>query len=149
MIECPTCKTSFNPRYRVCPRCGTYEAKLEDRIEYLADTAEIALDQGAASADVEVMLVDEGLAPLMASEIVSARARKVKRTERSYGLVRLFGGLGLVLVAGVIAAIGAFSLPSRFGWRMLIAGVGLALAGAWPLTLGIYSTVTGRDGAAR
>jgi len=43
-----------------------------------------------------------------------------------------------VLVASVIAAIGVFCLPSRFGWRMLAVGVGLALAGAWPLTLGIY-----------
>jgi hypothetical protein len=145
MIECPTCRTSFNPRHRVCPRCGKYEAKLEERIEYLADTAEIALDQGATAADVEAMLVEEGLAPLVACEIVSARARKVRRTERSYGLVRLLGDLGLVLVASIFIAIGALSLPALFGWRMLAGGVGLALVGAWPLTLGIYSILTGRD----
>jgi hypothetical protein len=87
MIECPFCKISFSPRHSLCPRCKAYEAKLDDRIEYLGNAAEAALDRGITPADVEAMLVEEGVPPLVACEMVAARARKVKRAERAHGLV--------------------------------------------------------------
>jgi uncharacterized membrane protein len=145
MIECPACKTWFNPRFRRCPKCETYEARLEDRLDYLAEAAEADLDRGATPAEVEAMLIAEGVAPLEACEIVSAKAKKVARAERSYGLVRLLGGAGLILLAAMIVLVGVLTLPSRLGRRLLLVGVLLGVAGAWPFGLGIYSVLTGRE----
>ena len=145
MIDCPACKISFSPRYRICPRCKAYEAKLEDRIEYLTDSAEAALDQGAIPADVESMLLEEGIPPLVAREIVSARARKVKRAARSYGLFRLLGALGVVLLGITLVVIGLLASPSGLGSWVLGTGLSLAVAGAWPFLLGVYNVLTGRD----
>jgi hypothetical protein len=145
MVECPTCKISFSPRHRLCPRCRAYEANLEDRAEYLANTAEIALDQGVPLAEVESMLLEEGMPSLVAHEIVCARALKVKRAARRYALVRLLGGSGILLLASILTLVGVFTLPSRIGVRLLAAGLFLGAAGAWPFILGIYSLMTGRD----
>jgi hypothetical protein len=145
MIECPACKIRFSPRFRNCPRCGTYEAKLEERLEYLARSAEMELDRGATPAEVEALLIAEGIAPLEAVEIVSAGAKKVARAERSYGLVRLLGGAACVFLAAVVVTIGLLLMPSRWGLRLLIAGVLVGISGAWPFALGLYSVVTGRE----
>jgi hypothetical protein len=145
MIHCPACKTTFSPRFRVCPRCSAYDARLEERLEYLTDSAAISLENGAKPAEVESMLIEEGVSPLEACEIVSGKLAKIKGAARRYGLIRLFGGLGLEALAMVLAAIGWFALPSRFGLRMLIAGLGLGLAGAFPLLFGVYSMLTGRE----
>ncbi len=145
MIECPTCKISFSPRHRLCPRCRAYEAKLEDRVEYLANSAETELDRGVGFAEVESILLEEGVPPLVAHEIVSARALRVKRAARRHALVRLIAGSGILALASSLTLVGVFTLPSRLGIRLLAAGLFLGAAGAWPFTLGIYSLVTGRD----
>src|SRR4051794_27842574 len=132
MIECPDCKISFSPSHRVCPRCKAYQPTLQDRIEYLADKAEAALDRGAARARVESWLVQEGLPPQWASELVSARARKVRRSARSYGSVRLLVGLGVLLAASVVGLLGLAAFPTRVGKLSLGLAVLMALTGARP-----------------
>src|ERR1700722_2892936 len=119
MIDCPNCKITFTPRFRVCPQCQAFEANLEDRVEYLADSAEAALGHGSTPADVESILLEEGMPSLVASEIVSARARKVKREARSYGLFRVLGGSGLLLAAIMLVIAGFISFPSRWSWLLL------------------------------
>ncbi len=91
------------------------------------------------------MLVEEGMPPLVAHEIVCARARKVKRAARWYALVRLLGGSGILLLASILTLAGVFTFPSPSGIRLLAAGLLLGAAGAWPFILGIYSLMTGRD----
>src|SRR5262245_35544002 len=115
MIECPTCQISFSPRFRRCPRCGVYEARLEDRLEHLTRTAEMEIDRGATEAEVVALLVEEGIGRLEAAEIVNAVANKVTRAERRHGLIRLFGGAGLLLLAAVTIAAGMYISPSRAG----------------------------------
>ena len=92
MIECRACKIRFSPRYRVCPRCKLYEPPAEERMDYFEDLAEAALDRGQSPSEVEALLNEQGVAGLVAAEIVSARAAKVARTERAYGVKRLVGG---------------------------------------------------------
>jgi len=145
MIECPGCKIMFSPRHRFCPICKSYQAKLDDRIEYLADKAEQALDRSVAPSDVEAMLVEEGISPLVASEIVGARARKVSRAERSYGLFRLVGGSAILLVGCVLTLLGVLALPSHLAFRVFIVAFVAVAAGVPPFFLGLYSIVTGRE----
>jgi hypothetical protein len=145
MISCPDCKTSFSPRYRICPRCGIFQPKLDDRMEYLADMAEVALDRGGSPGDVESSLVEEGVPALVAAEIVCARTTKVKRAERSYGLVRLLGGSIILGTASALALGGVLISPSRLGHRLLIAAALVGAAGARPFYLGVYSVLTGRE----
>jgi hypothetical protein len=144
MIECPVCKIQFSPRHHICPICKSYQAKLYDRIEYLADKAEQALDRSIAPINVEAMLVDEGISPLEAAEIVRARARKVTRAARSYGLFRLIGGSTILLVAIFLALVGVF-LPGPLAFRLLVLASFAAAAGTAPFLLGLYSVVTGRE----
>jgi hypothetical protein len=138
MIECPSCKISFSPQFRVCPRCGTYEAKLEDRIEYLEHIAEEALDQNALLRDVESMLIIEGLAADQAREIVSRNGKKVTRVARFYGLKRLAFGLGVLLLSVFVLADKSSSPRSR------IRAIFAALTGALFLVWGMYSLLAGR-----
>ncbi len=145
MIECPSCKIHFSPRYKFCPRCKKYEAALKDRVEYLGDSVEAALDRGASAADVEAMLVEEGVSPQEACEMVAARSRKVKRAERSYGLFRLLGGSAILLVGLVPIIWGICLLPSYIGKRSITAGVVICAVGAGPFYLGLYSVLTGRE----
>src|SRR5260370_20000378 len=142
MIECPGCKISFNARHRICPRCKSYQAKLEDRIEYLADKAEMALDGGAKPADVESMLVEEGLSSLQASEIIITRARKVARRERSYGVFRLLGGSAILLFAGVLFVFGMITTPSRAAYYAFLVALLSGAAGVKPFSFGLYSVMT-------
>src|SRR5579884_277830 len=125
MIECPTCKISFSPRFRICPQCKTYEARLEDRMEYLAESAEAALGRGESPKKIQFLLLAEGLSPQAAGDIVSARVKKVARSERSYGLVRLFGGLGMLLLGSILMLLGVVCLLSGFGVRLLLLGLSL------------------------
>jgi len=145
MIECPCCKISFSPSHRLCPRCKAYKAKLDDRIEYLGHSAEEALDRGLTPADVEAMLVEEGVPALAACEMATVSARKVRRAERSYGLVRLLGGSVILLASLALILIGVFALPSPTGARLIVYGVLVGVAGAPPFTLGLYSVLTGRE----
>jgi hypothetical protein len=145
MIECPTCRISFSPRFRRCPRCGVYEARLEHRMEYLARAAELQIDRGVVAADVEALLVAEGVSPLEAGEVVAAAATTVARAERRYGLIRLFGGGALLVLAIAVAAAGMYISPSRWGLRLIAGGVLVGVAAAYPFYLGIYSVLTGRD----
>ena len=146
MIECPNCKISFNPRHRTCPRCKGYEARLEDRLEFLARSAEVAFERGAPVAEIEAMLIEEGVSPLEASEIVSVKTTRIKRITRGYGVFRLAGGLGALLLAGilVVLAVLAAGKPSAAGKIMHFALM-LALFGLGLFLSGIYSTVTGRE----
>ena len=73
MIECPTCKVSFSPRHRLCPRCKAFEARLEDRVGYLTNTAETALDQGVSPVEVELKL---GGSVLEESTNIGSRAQR-------------------------------------------------------------------------
>ena len=114
-------------------------------MHYLADRAEAALDQGASPAETEAILQEAGVPALVAFEIVSARARKLRHTARSYGLLRLLMGLCLVSLGSSLAAVGAFVLPTRLGRRLLFAGLLLCFAGARPMFLGLYSLLSGRD----
>jgi predicted ATP-dependent serine protease len=141
MIECPACRISFSPRLRRCPRCNAYEARLEDRLEYLVQAAETELDQGAKTTEIEEMLIHEGLAPLDAVEIVSAQAKKVSRVERSYGLVRLLGGAVLLVLAVTAIGLGIWGSSGR----LVLLGAAVGAIGVWPFVLGVYSTVTGRE----
>lgn len=141
MIECPACRISFSPRLRRCPRCNAYEARLEDRLEYLVQAAEAELDQGAKNTEVEQMLINQGLAPLDAVEIVSAQAKKVSRVERSYGLVRLLGGAALLTLGATAMGLGIWSSSGR----LVLLGAVVGVIGVWPFLLGVYSTVTGRE----
>ena len=143
MIECPYCKISFSPSNRVCPRCKAYKGNLDDRIEYLGHCAEAALDRGLTPADVEAMLVEEGVPALAAYEMVTASARKVSREERSHGLIRLIGGSAILLASLVLILIGVFTLPT--GARLVVYGLLVGVAGAPPFALGLYSVVTGRE----
>jgi len=145
MIECPACRISFSPRFRHCPRCRAYEARLDDRLEFLARAAEMEIDRGATDAEAADMVVGEGLSPLEAGEMVAAASKKVARAERRYGLIRVFGGAGLLFLAAVVTAVGMCAGPSPWGFRLLLAGVFLGLAAAWPFALGIYSVLTGRE----
>ena len=145
MIECPYCKISFNPRHTLCPRCKAYEAKLADRMEYLAHAAEAALDRSTPLADVEAMLVGEGVPPLVAHEMVDARARKVSRAERSHGLVRLVGGSVILLAGLFLAQLGMLAMPSEAAAHMVVFGALAMMAGAPPFALGLYSVLTGRE----
>ena len=146
MIECPTCKISFSPRHRLCPRCKAYEARLEDRVDYLANIAETALDDGVVLAEVESMLFEEGVPSLVAHEIVIAAAKKVRRAAKRHAFLRLLGGLAILLPASSLLLVGIFILPSPSGVRLLAAGLFLGAVGAWPFTLGICGLLTGRDG---
>ena len=145
MIDCPHCKISFSPSNRVCPRCKAYKAKLDDRVEYLGHCAEAALDRGDTPADVEAMLVEEGVPALAACEMVTASNRKVKRAERSHGLIRLIGGSAILLASLVLILLGVLALPSPLGARLVVYGVLVGVAGAPPFALGLYSVVTGRE----
>jgi hypothetical protein len=144
MIECPTCKIGFSPKFRVCPRCGAYEAKLEDRLEHLEHIAEDALDEGALPHNVEAMLLFEGLPAERAREIISARGKKVRGAARFYGLKRLVAGLGLLLLSAVLLAFVFSSSPPRRKVRAAVGAVGAAVSGAGFLGWGIYSIVAGR-----
>src|SRR5262245_48617736 len=143
MIECPNCTISFSPKFRVCPRCGAYEAKSEDRIEYLEQTAEDALDQGAHPGDVESMLtIREGLTPEQAREIVSRGGKKVTGVARFYGVKRFAVGLVLFLLSAFVLA-SVFSSP-HIRIRVIVAGLGGVAGSAWLLVWGIYSFLAGR-----
>jgi hypothetical protein len=142
MIECPTCKVSFSPRHRVCPRCKAYEARLEDRVHYLTDTAETALDQGVSPDEVASKLLEEGVPSLRAHHIVCAGAQKVRRIARRHALVRLLCGLGLLLLASICVVPGFFLWPLGLG---ISAGILLGAVGAWAFILGIYGLITARD----
>ena len=145
MIECPSCKISFSPRHSLCPRCKAYKAKLDDRIEYLGHSTEEALDRGVTPADVEAMLVEEGVPALAAHEMVTASARKVSRAERSHGLVRLFGGSVILLGSAALTLIGVLALPDPSGAHFVLYGLLVGVAGAPPFALGLYSVLTGRE----
>ena len=79
---------------------------------------------------------------------LAAKAEKVQHTARSYGLVRLLGGSTIVLVASMLVLTGWFVFPLGLGRRMVAVGLLLGAAGAWPLLLGAYSLLTGRDARA-
>jgi hypothetical protein len=145
MIECPGCKISFSPRHRICPICKCYKAKLDDRVEYLANKAELALDRGVRPADVESMLVEEGVPSLVASEIIVTQARKVARSERSYGVFRLLGGLAILLCSSVLALLGALTSPSRVAFYLFMGALLAGAAAIRPFILGLYSVLTGRE----
>ena len=145
MIECPECKISFSPRHRICPRCGQYEAKPADRIEYLAHTAEAGLDNGATPAMVQAMLLEEGLSRNEADEIISAGAMKVRAAARSYGLKRLLVGLAFLTAASVSGAMGAMGFPSDNGLDLVFAAMLLGLVGVRLIWLGMSGILRGRD----
>jgi len=143
MIECPTCKISFSPSCRICPRCETYEPTLNERIEYLISAAEIALEEGAADADLESKLVQEGVSSQEAHEIVHERATKVRRATRYYGYKRLFGGIAMVFLAGFPFAAAIFGTTRRVTFTalgLMLAGMGVRL-----LVLGTRNILAGRD----
>jgi hypothetical protein len=145
MIACPSCKISFSPRHTRCPRCQAYEARLAERIEYLAVAAETALDRGVAPADVEAMLVEEGVPRLEACETVATKARKVKLAERSYGVVRLLGGSVILLAGMILVLAGMFAGLRITGIHAVYLGLLIGVAGARPFALGLYSVLTGRE----
>jgi hypothetical protein len=145
VIECPTCRISFGPRHRTCPRCGVYKARLEDRIDYLASVAETALEQGAAPAEVESMLREEGLPSPEAAEIVSARLSKVRRVARFYGSWRVLCGVVITPFAAALVLIGAWTCTSPLGRRLLALGLLSSILGIWLLVWGMYGLLTGRN----
>src|SRR5262249_26708789 len=109
----------------------------------LGHSAEEALDRGLTPADVEAMLVEEGVPALAACEMVMVSLRKVRRAERSHGLVRLLGGSAILLASLALILIGVFTLPT--GARFIVYGLLVGVAGAPPFALGLYSVLTGRE----
>ena len=141
MIECPTCKISFSPRCRVCPRCQAFEPTLSERIEYLTSAAELALEDGATHTDVESMLVQEGISSHEAHEIVQERLVKVKGITRSYGWKRLLAGSGILILAAFPLVAGILSRH----WRLGALGLILSAIGIRLVILGTRNLVAGRE----
>jgi hypothetical protein len=108
-----------------------YEPKLEQRLDYLGDVAEAQLGHGALPAVVAATLAEVGLSAEQAREIVSVRARKLRRAARHDGLTKLLSGAGIGL----------------FGSALLFASIVLAsYAGflvIWPLSFGLLVTIVG------
>ncbi len=151
MITCPHCNIGFNPKYRTCPKCQSYEPTLESRLESLANVAEDALDDGADPRSVTAMLVEEGVSAEEACEVVSVRARKVQDAARHRGLLRLLGGLGIGLLGSLILLL---IVQTVWWWRVemlypgaaLIELVGLLFVfGSLMSVSGMGSVLSGRD----
>jgi hypothetical protein len=142
MIECPNCRVAFSPRHALCPRCKTYEAKLEDRISFLESEAEAALDDGIGPYEVQSMLEKAGVPRDLAYEVVSGRAKNVARGARSRGLKRMLAGLGIFLLSGAFGLIVLLGIPSRLLVKIVFVA---AIPGVFLFLLGLRNLLSGRD----
>lgn len=143
MIECPACKISFGPSHRVCPRCQTFEPALNDRIEYLISAAEMELENGVVSSEVEARLVQDGVSPNEAHEIVFQRVAKMRAATRIYGYKRLAGGVGMLFLATFPFAAAILGEARRV--RFIVLGLILGGMGVRLLILGSRNVLFGRE----
>jgi hypothetical protein len=71
-------------------------------------------------------LIEQGLSPEMAGEVVSAAGRRVRGAAQSYGLPRLLAGLLLLAMGGVLVYAG-------IGWLLtlclIVPGIVLVVRG--------------------
>jgi hypothetical protein len=142
LIACPQCQISFSPKFSVCPECKTYKARLEDRLAYLENEAEIALDDGKSRDDVEAMLVAAGIAPVSVAEIVRARSRKVSNAARSYATQRLICGVALLAIGIGLTAFNFKVEPHHHILLLGLSAIGVALR---LFVLAGRALISGRD----
>jgi hypothetical protein len=116
---------------------------LNDRIEHLISTAEMELENGAVSSEVESRLVQDGVSPNEAHEVVFQRAGKIRAATRSYGYKRLAGGVGMLFLATFPFAAAILGEGGRV--RFTVVGLILAGMGVRLLILGSRNVLLGRD----
>ena len=100
------------------------------------------LENGADSSEVESKLVQDGVSPNEAHEIVFQRVAKMRAATRTYGYKRLAGGVGMLFLATFPFAA---AILGEARVRFVVLGLILAGMGVRLLILGSRNVLFGCD----
>lgn len=140
LFECPHCGSAFGASSRRCPRCGDFEPAVTDRIPFLANKAEEALNTGASLEAVREWLVDEGVPPSQAESLAGECHGRLRSEALKTGSRRL--ALGLVLVFASVIIFGIFMKQGRLPVGFAFPPFG---CGVWLMVLGWQTLRHGRE----